>query len=161
MHCPSCGTQDVRKVSMVYENGVQKTRSRTLFGGGLLSLFGPALGVGGAVTRGRNTTLQAERLAPPQKAHPFLMAFLIFLAMGLFGGMPMVILHFMFGKVGTAIGSFIYLILIFGLPIFVIVQGLKNNHRLPAQLEKWNNLFICERCGDVFTKEEGLSEKKV
>lgn len=160
MHCPSCGTQDVRKVSVAYEMGVEKTRSKTIFGGGLLSIFGPMLGVGGAITRGTNETLQAQRLAPPQKSRPILSAFLVFLGLGMFGEIPVMILGWIIGKPGLVIGSILWLIAVFLLPALILVQGVSRNRRIPGQLEKWNKLFICDRCGEVFTKDVGITESR-
>lgn len=161
MHCPECGSDDVYRVAVTYEKGVQNTRSKTIFGGGLLSLFGPVFGLGVAVTRGRNTTLEAERLAPPQRAHPILVAFLLFLA-ALFFGDPLALLIIYsaqwagLGKpVGVIVGAGVFWGLLFGLPAYVLYKGFRHNHRFPKMLAEWNNLYTCARCGNVFPKEKG------
>jgi hypothetical protein len=68
LECPTCGSQEVRRASLAYEMGVQKTRNKTLGGGVALSMAGPIVGVGGAASRGRNTSLFAERFEPPKKS---------------------------------------------------------------------------------------------
>ncbi|MGK9451700.1 hypothetical protein [Acidithiobacillus caldus] len=163
LHCPECGSEDVYRVAVAYEKGVQKTRSKTFMGGGLLSLFGPAFGIGAAVTRGRNTTLLAERLAPPQKAHPILVAIITFFAVCLLGFPVDFALAFFFGgiglgqKVGLVIGGTIWLGCLIGLPIYALYKGFQYNLRLPKAIAEWNNLYTCDRCGHVFTKEAGQS----
>lgn len=156
MHCPSCGTQDVRKVSMVYEEGVQITRSKTIFGGGLLSLFGPALGMGGAYSKGKAASLLAEKLSPPKAPKSVLLtaikSFILGMAIGL---AAWTILGDRYGIPGKKIGTIIMAILLIGLPAYKITQVVKRRKRYPAELSNWNQLFICERCGEVFTKTDG------
>lgn len=158
--CPGCGTEDIRKVSLIYENGVQKTRSKTLFGGGLLGLLGPMLGLGAAVTRGTNKTLTAERLGPPQKMHPVLSAVIVFLGM-LFFAFPVVILiGASISRAVEGIFGMIFTVALFGLPIWIFIHGMHYNSQYPELLEKWNGLFMCERCGDIFSREEAIKAEK-
>lgn len=164
LHCPECGSDDVRRVAIAYEKGVEKTRSITGMGGGLFSLFGPAFGLGVAVTRGKNTTLQAERIAPPQKARPILAAFIVFIG-AMFIGAPLdIFVMFLFHwiglgqKFGSIIGGLMVLALAFGLPIYLLYAGFSHNLKLPKKLEEWNKLYTCERCGEVFGKEAGVTK---
>ena len=155
LQCPECGSEHVRKVSLLYEDGVQKTKSRTIMGGGLFSIFGPALGIGGAVTRGKNTTLTAERLAPPQRARPILAAVLVFFGFGMFGEIPAIFLgRLLGGKSGETVGLMFFFIALFGVPIYLLVKGFAENRRYPERYASWNSMFACTTCGRVFTRED-------
>lgn len=152
IECPECGSQDVRKVSMVYEMGVQKTRSHSMGGGAALSLLGPIIGAGGSISRGRHESLLAARIGPPKKRRPVSMAVLVFFGMGSFGmGIP-IVLGVVFGNVVAVIAYVAYLIALFALPLYILVDGFRYNKKLPRLLAKWENLFVCERCGEVFNR---------
>lgn len=158
LECPTCGSQEVRRASLAYEMGVQKTRNKTLGGGVALSMVGPIVGVGGAASRGRNTSLFAERFEPPKKVRPVLRAFLTFLAgiplfgilemIGVFTGVKFVMLLF----------DLIGLFCVYGLPFIVYFAAAKKNREIERQTQDWSRLFVCERCGEVFEPESFLKD---
>lgn len=156
MHCPECGTEDVHRVAVAYEKGVQNTRSKTIMGGGIISLFGPALGVGVAATRGRNSTLLAERIAPPRRARPILSSAVTFVIMIIVYLLGYVLTGWLFGLLVATIVGIILLAIWLTLPFYVLYKGFVYNHRFPKLMESWNNLYLCDRCGEVFPKDIGL-----
>lgn len=160
LECPTCGSQEVRRASLAYEMGVQKTRNKTLGGGVALSMVGPIVGVGGAASRGRNTSLFAERFEPPKKVRPFMRAFLMFLI-----GIP---LYGFAGLIGISIGSSFSILLsgafglfcMFVLPFIVFIVSVQKNRDAESKMQDWSRLFVCERCGEVFEPKQFLKEGK-
>ena len=152
IECPKCGSPDVRRISMTYKMGVQNTRSRSIGGGLALSLLGPMIGMGGAVSRGQNTSLLAAQVAPPKRKSPVLRMILWFLGID-------VVFYFvmMIGLVIThhhttppLLNLFLFL-LIFGVPAFQGILAARYNRKVyPEQLAQWDRIFICERCGNQF-----------
>lgn len=150
IQCPTCGSQEVRRVSLAYEMGVQKTRNKTIGGGAAISLVGPIVGVGAAASRGRNTSLFAERFEPPKMVRPFLRGFLTCVA-----GFP---IYGIVGLVGMSVGSGASILAsgafgffcIFVLPVLVILLSIQRNRNAARQKKDWDKLFVCECCGEIF-----------
>lgn len=159
LECPTCGSQEVRRASLAYEMGVQKTRNKTLGGGVALSMVGPIVGVGGAVSRGRNTSLFAERFEPPKKVRPFMRTFLTFLI-----GVP---LYCFAVLIGLSIGSNFSILLsggvglfcLFVLPFIIFLVSVQKNRDTERKMQDWSRLFVCERCGEVFEPKQ-FSQKR-
>jgi hypothetical protein len=62
MQCPACGSDDVRRLSIVFSSGLTLTQSASIVAGGA---GGHAAG-GVAVTGGRQVTALARQAAPPK-----------------------------------------------------------------------------------------------
>lgn len=67
--CPNCKSEDVKKVSLLYESEVKTTNMTTLGGGLAANKEGLAgLGVGLALSSGTIKSLLVQRLIPPDRA---------------------------------------------------------------------------------------------
>lgn len=150
IQCPTCGSENVRRVTLAYEMGVQKTRNKTIGGGAAFTLFGPIIGVGAAASRGQNTSLFADRFSPPKKVRPILRGFLTLLI-----GFP---IYGIAGLIGISIGSGLSILAsgafgafcIFVLPILVILLSVQRNKDADRQKKDLDKLFVCECCGEIF-----------
>jgi hypothetical protein len=67
MHCPHCQSTDLRKVSLVYQEGRLDAKARTRLRGFLLGTDGPDLVVGGANSTGVLQSQLSRNLRPPVK----------------------------------------------------------------------------------------------
>ena len=65
--CPNCNSTDLKKVSLVYQEGLFHTVAHTRFGAVGLGGHGPGLIIGKATTRGFHQSVLSKRLNPPVK----------------------------------------------------------------------------------------------
>ena len=124
MFCRQCGSDHVRKLSLVFETGMTHVATRTSGIG-----IGPGVMVGAARTKGVHLTAVSQRAAPP--AHKNAGATVGWaLGLGLLGGAY----------------HWIWLI-----ALFVLAAGISqaswNRTTWPKLYGEWNRFFMCERCG--------------
>ena len=136
--CSQCGSEDIQKLSMVYEAGtsVIDTRSRGSSTG--IGITRGGLGIGTAVnssrTRGTQTSEIAKRAAPPPAKTA-----LGWLVLGLVGGLLL-----------WALAGPILALALFGLCIFLMIKGnAYNGGELVKLREAWNQSWLCHRCGTI------------
>jgi uncharacterized membrane protein YbhN (UPF0104 family) len=157
LHCPKCNSTDLRKVSLVYQEGLYRTDARTRLGAALVGGNGPDLVVGRATTQTSHQSVLSKRLSPPSKWSYLKVgswSVLAFLCVGW--------LVFYVNTVTTNSSSvsslpltFFALIsaLIFALLLFLVW---KHNHSTHKKLFlEWDRSFICQRCGAVSRQEVG------
>jgi hypothetical protein len=65
--CPKCGSADLKKVSLVYQDGLSQTKSRSRLFGFLLGTAGPAIVTGASVRCGTQQSDLSQSLNPPSK----------------------------------------------------------------------------------------------
>jgi hypothetical protein len=126
MHCPVCNSEDLRRFAVLHQTGMSVIDTRSLGAG-----FAGGIGVGGARTRGTQTSMMSIRTAPPVKQH--------------------------YGKwvVGACIFAFIAFVAhAYGWLILTAVFGAVayqrsnwNSLTFPGLMAQWNASFMCQRCG--------------
>jgi len=159
LECPTCGSQDVRRASLAYEMGVQKTRNKTLGGGVALSMIGPIVGVGGAASRGRNTSLFAERFEPPKKVRSIMRTFLTFMI-----GIP---LYCFAVLIGLSIGSNFSILLsgvvglfcLFVLPVIVFWFPFRRTGTQKARY-RTGAAFLCVSVAERFLNQNNFQKNE-
>ncbi len=67
LRCPNCGSSDLKKASLAYEEGLSQIRVKSRLRGLLFADDGPNVIVGRAVANGVQQTQLSERLRPPIK----------------------------------------------------------------------------------------------
>ena len=129
MQCADCRSDDIRKVSLLYESGLSYIDTRSSGVGVGAGIGGVGVGVGRGRNRGTQTTALSMKLAPPQKCE---------YGKELVGA----ILCFMFAV------SYWWLVII-GIALIVpVYQRIQwNRLRYPYELEMWRQRFMCQRCG--------------
>ena len=67
LRCPNCHSSDLKKVSLVYQEGLSRATTRTGLRAFFLGEAGPSVIVGKAVTNGTYQTEMSKTLRPPRK----------------------------------------------------------------------------------------------
>jgi hypothetical protein len=134
--CTKCGSAEVRRLSLIYEEGLSHSagQSQTAFGGGG---FGTTASTFSTST---SQTALSKKAAPPTKKHTILLAMLA----GFLGFCTV-----------AGIANFSFWALVFGgLTYLVVMKTLKakayNAMSFPEERARWERSFMCNRCGGVF-----------
>ena len=139
--CTQCGSAEVRRLSLIYEEGLAiiNTRSQgsgVAFGSG----GGAAFGSTSTHTTGTQQTALSKKAAPPAKKHTILW--------GIFAGFVAIMTL-------SGIKDFSFMTLVFaGLTYLAVTRTLKakayNAMVFPTEHANWQRSFMCNRCGAVF-----------
>ena len=154
--CPTCGSEQVQRVSVVYESGTTSTRGRGLG----VAIAGDDLIPVGTSTRSTSQTQLAARLVPPKKqgAGYILSAVAITLGGVVFGLIPAAA----GGVIGIAIGSCLALGGFAGGLVYAATESKKvsayNSQVWEKQYQQWQRRWLCHKCGHVFTPEVTTSD---
>jgi len=151
LRCPNCNSNDLKKVSLAYQEGQYRVDTQTRLSGVLVGGGGPDIAVGRATTRGSQQSALSKKLSPPVKwsyLKVISWSALVFLCIGW--------LVFYVNTVTTNSSSVLSPpMTLFGqvsAGIFVLLLFFiwRHNHSTYRQkYAQWNGSFICERCGAV------------
>jgi hypothetical protein len=139
--CPKCTSTEVRKLSLIYNEGLSiintvSQGSGAAFGSG----GGMAFGSTSTSTTGRQQTALSQQAAPPGKKHWMLWSTAAF-----FCG---------FYAVGSIVHPGLGTLVALGLTVLAVrfaISGRQfNNEVLPGLMQKWEQSFMCNRCGAHF-----------
>jgi hypothetical protein len=151
LQCPNCKSVDIKKVSLVYQEGLHRVSTRTRIRGVVVGSDGPDVVVGRATTKGIQQTEVSKELTPPMKwSYPKLFGWsvLVFLSVGWIVFYANTIM-----RNSSSVSSLplsVYSLL--SASVFVVLFLIYWNHNhstYPGQYARWNRSFICERCGAV------------
>src|SRR5882672_7359353 len=67
LHCQKCGSTDLKKVSLVYQDGLSQMKTRSRLVGLLFGAQGPGIVTGTSVRRGIQQTELSKSLNPPAR----------------------------------------------------------------------------------------------
>jgi hypothetical protein len=141
MQCKSCGSDNVQKLSLVYEQGTQniKTTGRTYGSGVGVGRGGIGAGFGSArtTTTGKSQSLAAKKAAPPEKK-PIALAIGV-IVIGLF--IAIAIDAVAVGLIAVAIGGFLF---------WTFYRYNKNT--FPPLYAEWDKSWLCNKCGAVYVQ---------
>ena len=151
LHCPKCNSADLKRVSLVYQEGAFRTEGQTRMRAAIIGGSGAGVLVGKASTPASHQSALSKRLSPPMKwsyRRVIFWSALIFLS----GGW----LVFYINTIATNATSVSsaplsrYVLtagVIFG---FVLTLAFRHNHSVYLKrLVEWDRSFICPRCGTV------------
>jgi hypothetical protein len=159
MRCPSCESENVRRLSAVWEEGsyTETTVSRTstkgssnVWGGGQMGrVDNRQSGTTRSTTTGQSKL--AERARPPEQDTPILYGLKAL-------GMGAVVIFF--GGAGIAVATsdpvaFVVMAVAAGLLVWHVLsrlrRGLAFNHgEYPALRERWERSWWCSKCGEIY-----------
>jgi hypothetical protein len=151
LQCPNCRCTDLKKVSLVYQEGLHSVSTRTRLRGVVVGSDGPDLVVGRATTKGTHQTEISKVLAPPTKWSYLKLigwAVLVFLSVGwiVFYVNTLV-------KNSSSVSSVsltIYTVLSAGVFVICVLAYWKHNYYSYArEFAAWDRSFICQRCGTI------------
>jgi len=147
--CPSCKSDDVRKLSVIYESG---TTVGSLSASGL-GMTRDALG-GGVMTGELKTgTLLAQRAAPPKPVTSFGMAALfcflglVFLALSIVGLVKG-------GTVESISITFLISVVLLALGVAAFRMNEKEQTVFAKRKSEWAKTWLCMKCGEKFVEGE-------
>jgi hypothetical protein len=152
LRCPNCQSADVKKVSLVYYQGVSHLTLRSRSWGCVFGEGGPGfLGARGA-TRGIRRSELSEILAPPLK-----WSYLRLVARAAAVTLAGFAAYIVFVVVSTPpVSSLPVKLYVFVAPaVFLcLVFSVWHHNRLihPRQFAEWDRSFLCRRCGMVVTR---------
>jgi len=149
LRCPNCHSADLKEVSLAYQEGLFRVRTKSRLRALLFGEDGPNVIVGTAVMRGTQQTELSRALCPPKKwsfGKILLAAGIVSIASLIFytntvmsisshvSGVPVVV----FGVIGLIV-------------LFVSLAVIWRHNLLvyPRQCAEWERSFVCQRCGAV------------
>jgi hypothetical protein len=144
LQCPRCNSNDIKKISLVYESGAQNINalSSGISSGGI---FGS-----NAAFYGTATSLWAQRFSPPGKYIRGLGVFYTVFAL----------LIFMVIAISRASSKTSIFIFFGGLAILIVIIffGLRKHKERTKEyrqlLHKWRCSWVCTKCGNIFVIED-------
>ena len=139
--CPKCTSTEVRKLSLIYNEGLsiintvsQGTGVAMGSGGGM------AFGSSSSHTTGRQQTALSKQASPPDKKH-----WILWTSAALFSGMMG-----LSGLSHPGVGNLFFL----GLAVLAgrfALQGKAYNAEVhPGLMQRWEQSWMCNRCGEKF-----------
>jgi hypothetical protein len=149
LRCPDCQSAELKRVSLVYQEGLAHIKTRSRFLGFVFGENSPNLVTGRAVMRGVQQTELSKILNPPVKWSYLRLIFraviLTFVALAA---------YIVFVASSTPPVSTIPLKLyVFLAPVVFLVLAFavwRYNHLVyPLQYAQWDRSFLCQRCGVV------------
>lgn len=144
MKCPQCDSENISKVKMVYMAG---TSTSGHSGVGLGGTGEGDLGGGVFVGLSQTKSLLAKELAPPEKPSlllPIIIGVLTFL---FFGG---AVNASSTRDLGIAVTLWVITAFLGLLLLGSVSYYRERKERYPKELEAWERLWVCLRCGHTF-----------
>ncbi len=149
LRCPKCNSTDLKKVSLIYQEGTYHTRTRTGIRGLLYADGGPGVLVGRTTTHGSQQSALSKRLSPPPKwsyAKLVLWSVVVTLV-----ALVLYAQHVM-SSPAPASSLPVKLYVVFAPVVLLLLLGTvwRHNHSTyRRKYDLWNASFICDRCGTV------------
>jgi hypothetical protein len=147
--CPKCGSTDLKKVSLVYQDGLSRTKSRSRLVGLLFGAQGPGIVTGTSVGHGIQQTKLSKSLNPPAKwsyarlvGASFVLTFVALFVYIVFASAS-----------APPVSTLPVKLYVFLAPVaflFVAFATWRHNHLVyPRAHNEWDRSFICQRCGTI------------
>lgn len=138
LHCPKCGSEHVRRLSLIYREGLAVVNTGTTGAG--VGIGNDGIGVGGARTSGTQQSLASMGAAPPEERS--LGGPVVTIVVGvvlLLSGLQGSVLAAVIGAVVAAVGG-----------MWARGASHYNDHVRPRLMEQWEASYSCTRCAEVF-----------
>jgi hypothetical protein len=158
LRCAKCNSTDLKKVSLVYDEGIYKTEARTRLTAAVVGGSGPDLIVGRTATRASNQSALSKQLSPPVKWSYVKVVFrsvLVFLSVGW--------IVFYVNAVATKSSTvwslpltFFTLVSSAGFALLLFLVWRHNHSTYAQEYALWDRAFICQRCGAL--SHDGIGE---
>ena len=142
MQCTTCGSDNTQRLSVAYQNGTQVINTRSTSVGAGFGSGGAGLGSAATSTTGTSTSLLAARAAPPAKKR-YRTAFILPVVMWI------IAIFFEKSLLATALNVSAYAVL-----AWLLFRTYQFNARQWPQLyQHWQSLWICHKCGTIYSQE--------
>jgi hypothetical protein len=151
LRCPKCNSADLKKVSLVYEEGLSRVDARTRLRAVAVGGNGPDLVVGRATTQGSQQSALSRKLSPPVKwsyKKAIFRSGLLFLC----GGWVVFYVNTLATKSSTVWSPPLTLFTLMsaaGCALVLFLIWRHNQAGYAQEYARWDRAFICQRCGAV------------
>ncbi|HEU0076578.1 MAG TPA: hypothetical protein VFQ76_02950 [Longimicrobiaceae bacterium] len=138
LHCPKCGSEHVRRLSLIYREGLAVVNTGTA--GVAMGMGTDRVAVGGAKTAGTQQSLASMGAAPPEE-----------LSLG--GPVIMILVGvvlFLAGLQGSVVAAVIGAVVAAGGGMWARNASHFNDHVYPKLHQQWEASYSCTRCAEVF-----------
>ena len=155
LRCPKCNSTDLKKVSLAHEEGLFRSEGRTRLRAVVVSGSGPDWVVGRATTQGTHQSALSRKFSPPVKWSYLKIvgwSVLVFLC----AGWLVFYVNTVTTNATTVSSAPLTLFALISGSMFVLLLFIawRHNHSTyPRKYARWNQSFICERCGTVSLHE--------
>lgn len=156
LHCLNCGSTDLKRISLAYEEGLCRVNTRTRLRGLLLGTDEPSVFMGRARTRGSQQTELSRRLRPPVK---WSYLKLIFWATCVSFFLLLFYIHVVMGSSSkaSALPVMVYAVVCPSVvATLAVVFWRHNRSAYREEHQRWNRSFLCQRCGTISEQEVRL-----
>lgn len=137
--CPACGSDNVRRLSLVWREGETAISASTIGAG---AGFGGGVGLGAARTAGTARTLASIGASPPKRDS--------FAPGGWLIGLGLFLAH-VASTLAAPLASGLFLF-VAGAGGWLALRAFQYNEtEYPREVARWERLFRCNRCAHVFT----------
>jgi hypothetical protein len=140
--CPNCKSDNIQRLSAVFEGGLSDINTRTNGSAVGLSRGGVGVGFGSAKTKGTSQTAASQRAAPPAKKKYFKPLLLIFVAV--------VVVSICVGSNHAILSGLVTLAWIGGSIAWVVHAFQYNSKVWPSLKATWDDSYLCARCNHIF-----------
>ncbi len=131
LRCPNCGSTDLKKVSLAYQEGLFYTAARTRLRAVGVGSCGPDFVIGKATTRGFHQSVLSKQLTPPVKwSYRKLILWWVSPPLVLWSGLSAV--------------TFLLLLVFFW-------RHNQSTHK--RRYSQWERSLLCQRCGTLTEQE--------
>lgn len=139
--CPKCTSAEVRKLSMIYSEGLSTISAMsTGSSSGFSSSGSVGFGTHTTHTSGRQQTALSKQAAPPEKKH-----WILWSSAAAISGL--------IALGGLSHPSF-WTLVFAGLTVLSVKNAISgkayNAEVLPGLMQRWEKSFMCNRCGETF-----------
>ena len=151
LRCPNCNSTNLKKVSLVYQEGLFCTVAQTRFRAVVLGRYGPDFVIGKATTRGFHQSGLSKHLRPPVK---WSYRKLIRWWAGVFLSIGWIVLYISSGTKKPSALLSLSLTLFSGLSavtflLLLVLFWRHNQTTYKRRYAHWERSFLCQRCGIV------------
>ena len=149
--CPSCHSENIQKLSIVYESGISDINTTSKGTAVGIGSGGLGIGVGAKETKGTSQTAASQRAAPPLKMKylkPIGFILVLFIIVSIFIDTHSNIIKSIlsYGFMASSIAW-----------IYYAFQY--NKKTWPPLKITWDRSFLCNRCSKQFTLEDEQQSK--
>ena len=149
LQCQKCGSIDLKKVSLIYQDGLSQVKSRSRLIGLLFGASGPVIVTGTSVKHGILQSELSKSLNPPVKwsyaklvVGSFVLTCFALFAYVVFVSASVPPVSTLPVKLYVFLAPFAFL--------FVAFATWRHNHLVyPRAYNEWDRSFLCQRCGTI------------
>ena len=136
LECPGCGSDNVRRLSLVYEDGLHALGGNARGAAVAFGTRGVGVQLGGSKAQGTIQAASSAAAAPPMRSSYHRSLLIMFIAVAF---------------VGPIFSSRLLALALFLLGLVLLGRAARYNRTIwPSELHRWRATYRCQRCGRSF-----------